>query len=647
MALVDSIEPGKSEMSDVRERGSRHRGRWLALVVALFVLVLVAGFLAVGWLQQTRPIPPLPVADVSSERLLGGGSVVGFAAPFETHAWLGIPFARPPVGDLRWRSPQPPEAWADTLDALEFGEPCLQLSSPLAGVSADDDQGIGGSEDCLTLNIWAPRRDAEEVVVAHRPVMVWIHGGANTRGAAGLPMYDGARLAGTQDMVVVSLQYRLGPFGWFSHPALRALTNDPLEASGNFGILDQIHALEWIEANIEEFGGDPANVTIFGQSAGGTDVFALLLADAAEGLFHRAIAQSASTDTVSRSDAENLSTDDLAPGHRHSSLEVVAALIESAGVVPGREAAGRYAAELPPSDLVEFIRNRPGRDILNAYRDPERPNVLDVPSPIRDGNLLPAQDMLDALRAGRFHPVPVILGSTRDEKKLTLSQDREHATQRFGVLYRIRDRADYARRARFYSELETVRGVIRPATAIGEAGWGEVYVYRFDWDDLPNVLGQNTSELIGAGHGFELPFLFGTFDLGSPVLSRLLYPEEGKADREALADSMMSYWAEFAEMGRPGRGRNDDLPNWPASMPESGEHVRWLVFDDLPGGGIRAGETSLSRDEVIAAVDDEEGLGQHEKCSLFRDLFGDRPDWDLEEWLEMGRSGCAGIDHGS
>ena len=176
MALVDSIEPGKSEMSDARERGSRHRGRWLALVVALFVLVLVSGFLAVGWLQQTRPIPPLPVADVSSERLLGGGSVVGFAAPFETHAWLGIPFARPPVGDLRWRAPEPPEAWADTFDALRVSSPCPQLGSQLGGVVSEEPDGFVGSEDCLGMNIWAPRAEPEAVALGgeRKPVMVRI-----------------------------------------------------------------------------------------------------------------------------------------------------------------------------------------------------------------------------------------------------------------------------------------------------------------------------------------------------------------------------------------------------------------------------------------------------------------------------------------
>jgi para-nitrobenzyl esterase len=194
--------------------------------------------------------PTVQIADVSSERLLALGSVVGFAAPHDTHVWLGIPFAGPPVTERRWRAPQRPDAWADTLDALAFGPPCVQLGSRFGGVPTDDDEGLAGSEDCLYLNIWAPRREPEEVATAddRLPVMVWIHGGGNRIGHSGSSMYDGARLAGTENIVLVSFNYRLGPFGWFSHPALRSSASNSLEASGNFGTLDQIRALEWVQA---------------------------------------------------------------------------------------------------------------------------------------------------------------------------------------------------------------------------------------------------------------------------------------------------------------------------------------------------------------------------------------------------------------
>ena len=561
--------------------------RWLSAGLVLIALLSFSGLLVLWKLRPRGPAETVPVADVSSQRLLPSGAVVGFAADFETHAWLGIPFARPPVGPLRWRAPEPPDAWADTRDALTFGPPCFQLASPIAGISSEDDDGFAGSEDCLTLNIWAPRAEPEVEGAALRPVMVWLHGGGNTRGAASLTRYDAARLAGAEDVVVVSIQYRLGPLGWFSHPALRSLTADPREASGNFGILDQIRALEWIRSNITEFGGDPGNVTIFGQSSGGTDVFALMLAEAAEGLFHRAIVQSGSTDAVSQNEAEQPMVRVDTPGHRHNSSEIVASLIESAGVVPDLSAARKYAAELPAADLADLIRSRAARDVLNAYRGRERVDSLEVPSPIGDGQLLPAENWVEAFRKGRFQHVPLIVGTTRDETSLMLDQDDEPVQRSFGFIYRIRDPAGDPRRAHLASELWVVRGVIEPATAMLAAGWGEIYVYRFDWDDFSNVVVQDVSQLIGAGDGFESPFLLGTFGVGNAILSRLFYPSEGKPERDALSRNMMSYWAEFARTGRPGRGGRGDLPEWLAWPADGMGESRLLVLDSVEGGGIR------------------------------------------------------------
>jgi len=335
-------------------------------------------------------------------------------------------------------------------------------------------------------------------------------------------MYDGARFAGTEDVVVVSFNYRLGPFGWFSHPALRSSAADLLEASGNFGTLDQIRALKWVRANIEEFGGDPDNVTIFGESAGATNVLGLLVVDAARGLFHRAIAQSGSTDSVSRAEAEN----DLAtgiPGQRHSSAEIMVSLLEKAGVVPDRDAARGYAEALPEADLLEFLRGRSAREILDVYRDPDRPERLEVPRLIRDGALLPVGDWLSEYRAGRFHRVPIILGSNRDEMKLFLSQDEDLVRRQFGVFYRIRDLEDYERRSRYHSDMWTVRAVARPASAITDSGFPDVFAYRFDWDELPRIFGMDFSILFGAAHGFEIPFVFGNFDLGSSALGRMFF----------------------------------------------------------------------------------------------------------------------------
>lgn len=633
------------------ENPGMKRWRWISIAIGLVLVSIVIGIFSLARIWMPAGEPTVQIADVSSERLLGLGSVVGFAAPHGTHAWLGIPFALPPVAGLRWRAPQPPAAWADTLDALAFGPPCVQLGSRFGGVPSEDPDGLAGSEDCLYLNVWAPRREPDGVATADErlPVMVWIHGGGNQIGHSGSSMYDGARLAGSEDVVLVSFNYRLGPFGWFSHPALRSSATDLLEASGNFGTLDQIRALEWVQANIEEFGGDPDNVTIFGESAGGTNVLALLVVDAARGLFHRAIAQSGSTDSVSRGEAENDLTAEVA-GQRHSSTEIMVSLLEQAGVVPDRDAARGYAETLPEADLLEFLRGRSVRQIVDAYRNPDQPERLEVPRLIRDGALLPVGDWLSEYRAGRFHQVPVMLGTNRDEMKLFLSQNEKLVRRRFGVLYRIRDLEDYERRSRYHSDLWTVRAVARPASAISDSGFLDVFAYRFDWDELPRFLGVDYSELFGAAHGFEIPFVFGNFDLGSSPLGRVLFDEESAPARRELSDRMMGYWAEFARHGQPGRGGSEDQPQWQrwtASASATPSTAKILVFDTPRDGGIRLSTVTLSRDHIIAAVDAEPDLDQDEKCELFLDLFSHRPDWSIEEYRRIGRRGCADFPPGA
>jgi para-nitrobenzyl esterase len=635
----DRVEEGNGQGA-----AGRRRVPWSAIAASVVATLIVIGFLSSRIdLDRTSNLP-IEVADVSSERLLALGGVVGFAADHETHAWLGIPYARPPVGELRWRAPRSTDAWADTFDALAFGPPCVQLASSIGGVPSDDPDGFAGSEDCLYLNVWAPRRDSEWLASEEPrwPVMVWIHGGGNRTGHSGSAIYDGARLAGTENVVVVSFNYRLGPFGWFSHPALRETADDLADASGNFGTLDQIRALEWVRANIDEFGGDPNNVTIFGESAGGTNVMALLLVDSAEGLFHRAIAQSGSTESVSRAEAEN-EIDASEPGQRHGSAEIAARLLEEAGVVPDRAAARGYAAELPAMDLVAFLRERSAREIVDAYRDPDHPSRLEVPRLIRDGTLLPEGDWLGEFSAGRFHAVPIILGSNRDEMKLFFSQNEEYVRHISSFVYRIRDLEDYERRSRHHSDLFTVRAVVGPAAAISASGFGSVFAYRFDWDELPKKVGMDFATLFGASHGFEIPFVFGNFDLDESALSGLFSDEKTEATRERLSSRMMGYWAEFARTGRPGSGGDVDGPEW-APWKEGGRlEGEFLIFDSGGDGGIRLAASNLSRDFVIAAVASETGLAEDEKCQLILELFGRRSDSSAEEARVFGLHGCSGL----
>jgi para-nitrobenzyl esterase len=216
------------------------------------------------------------------------------------------------------------------------------------------------------------------------------------------------------------------------------------------------------------------------------------------------------------------------------------------------------------------------------------------------------------------------------------------------MIFRVRDLEDYERSARYHSDLWRVRGVTRPATAISEAlsysGRAEVFAYRFDWDELPHFLGADLAVLLGAAHGFEVPFVFGTFDLGSPLFNRLVFDDETEASRVALSARLMSYWAEFARSGRPGTGSDGKLPLWtpwtesPTGQPGS---ASMLVLDTEASGGIRVVASRLSTDQVIAAVDAESGLDQNEKCELFHDLFSRSSDWNAERYLRIGRRGCA------
>jgi len=263
----------------------------LAFLLLFLVLVITGAVLGSRWyLSDSLPEPAK--ADPTSERVTSTGKVRGFAAGNGAQGWLGIPYAAPPVGPLRWRAPRPARPWAGTREALVPGPVCPQLGGPLADVAPKEWGKVVGAEDCLTLNIWTPRHTPAELsaLAEPYPVMLWIHGGGNTIGYGA--DYDGRVLAGTHKVIVVTINYRLGVLGWFNHPAVLAGAENADDASGNFGTLDTIAALQWVQDNIAAFGGDPERVTIFGESAGGVNVFALLASERAKGLFHGAISQS-------------------------------------------------------------------------------------------------------------------------------------------------------------------------------------------------------------------------------------------------------------------------------------------------------------------------------------------------------------------
>jgi para-nitrobenzyl esterase len=569
--------------------------------------------LALALLCGCASTPPVsvPTGDPATLRQPPAGSVVGSAGQHGGHAWLGIPYAEAPLGALRWRAPQPLLPWTGTREALAFGASCPQFASGLGGDASGEPGSLVGSEDCLTLNVYAPVLSGAPAE-ARLPVMVWIHGGGNTIGTS--RFYDGSRLASEQDVVVVTINYRLGALGWFRHAALSEGA-DALDASGNFGTLDQIQALQWVQSNITAFGGDPGNVTIFGESAGGQNVLVLLTAPGAEGLFHRAIAQSGGAWHSTVAEAENLA-DDAEPGDPNSSGEVLLRLLVQEGLASDRTSALARAEAMPPAELAGFLRGIPAERLLAAY-DGNGAGMYRCPRVFREGTVIPTEPLGELLAsADGHHGVPVMLGSNRDEQKLFFFVNPERVFRWFGLIPQTRDADAYHRDAEYRSRAWKASGVDDPARALVTNQPGRVFAYRFDWDEEPTVLWADLGRLLGAAHGFEIPFVFGHWDLGPT--GRALFDADNEPGREALSAMMRSYWAEFAYFGDPGRGRDETLPRW---GPWQEDGVKYVVLDTPAGGGVRMAGRTETLDALAAEIlGDDSFATERARCAELAEL---------------------------
>jgi para-nitrobenzyl esterase len=576
--------------------------------------------------------PPARAADPATRRTTALGVVVGHAGSAGTHAWHAIPFAQPPLGALRWRAPVAAEPWPDVREALGDAPGCAQPPPPFGG--GENPDGSAGSEDCLYLNVFAPpfAEDAVPQGEARLPVMVWIHGGGNSIGNA--RMYDGGHLAAEQGVIVVAVQYRLGPFGWLRHAALRADAGATgADRSGNFGTLDLIEALRWVRTNIAAFGGDPARVTVFGESAGGRNTFTLLQSPLAAGLFQRAIAQSGGLSSPTLAEAENL-TSDAEPGHENSSNELLLRLLVSHRGAADRAAAQALAASLAPAEVAAFLRARSPGEIFAAYTGGSGMGMLRFPQIFPDGTVMPADAPEAHLTAGRYNRVPVIAGTNRDENKLFMAFDEEYVRLWFRVLPSLRDPERYDRDAEYQALAWKLNGADDPARWMRRAQGESVFAYRFDWDELGRFLWVDWSRVIGAGHAVEIPFVFGDFDV--PLLGSL-FDEENLESRRQLSRAMMSYWAEFAAHGAPGRGRRGELPLWKPWDEATAESERFLVFDAESGGGIRMSADDITSAELVDRIrDDARFADAAERCALLARLQGWRP----LPALDVARAGC-------
>ncbi len=549
---------------------------------------------------------PAPLAEHNQPT--SSGNVAAYAGTEGAIRWLDIPYAQAPVGDLRWRAPRRLVQPDVQLFRREEGVMCPQMPSETSGVSGE---GAVGDEDCLYLDVVAPADYAQRAL----PVMFWIHGGGNTTGRKGT--YDFRALAVRESVVVVSFNYRLGPLGWFTHPALQGAA-EGLDASSNFGTLDIIEALSWTRRNIAAFGGDPNNITIFGESAGGHNVYSLLASPLAEGLFQKAISQSGYSTTATLAEAVNVDKADRLVDR--ASWEVVAAL------------------GLNPVEVnAEELRGLSALEIINRYEAIEKRHFS--PLLTADGIVIPTEGLPSALiHSEQARSVPVMAGSNRDEVSLWLGLNRYFASGEellFGWLpprLSVKDPALYEHWVSVRSRAWKARGVDAPLDALAAAGNDDLYAYRFDWDEQSDIWLVDFSKQLGAAHGAEIAFVMGAPMYGS--IGRFMYPNSESA--QDMTEIMMSAWGHFAREGRPGAVQGQPWSRYSTEAPVT------MVLDSLGRSHPISGRETL--EALLAEVQAPSMLAPLQRCLMVWDTVVNigRPRYEL--YNEWHNGECAAID---
>lgn len=493
------------------------------------------------------------------------GAIKGVEAGAANWVWEGIPYAKPPVDALRWKAPQDPEPWDGTRNSTDSFDVATQ---PATSETWNPLGSITGSEDCLYLNIWRPQTDETNL-----PVYFWIHGGSNVFGGA--RDYNGASIASRCNMVVVVIQYRLGPFGWFNHPALKTGATVE-EKSGNFGTLDTIKALEWVQGNIEAFGGDPNNVTIAGESAGAHNVTNLLISPLAAGLFHRAISESG-----------GLTTTSVDEGIAYANATIDNLLIAD-GTVEDKAATEKYREAMSYAEIEEYLRGKDTGDIIEAQLN--KYGSLDSHCAYEDGVVLPGS-VLSTIESGNYNQVPIILGGNEYETKCFLPLFGAAVPTSSGHtwfdLYKVLDPKDPLSLDEVMPT-QADKDLYEACGYYGARNWkakyvdaiarqlkeqqDNVYAYLFKWGTKGS--GPEPFDFIlGAGHAMEIPFFFGS----NESLFGYSFTEDNRSGREELQTAMMAYLAQFAATGNPNKP-GPGLPEWEQWSNITGE-PKCIVFD--------------------------------------------------------------------
>jgi para-nitrobenzyl esterase len=496
----------------------------MKLLTTGFSIALLSSIAVVALAAESDPIVQVTGGQMKGSSIPGGGAT-----------FKGVPFAQPPVGDLRWREPAPVKSWTGVRDAQDFGPPCTQQASR-------NQKSQASQEDCLTLNVWT----AEWPSKSPKPVMVWLYGGGNTAGLTSVEYLDGTSLS-RRGIVVVTVNYRVGLLGFFAHPGLTA--ESPHHSSGNYGLMDQVAALKWVHENIAKLGGDPGRVTLFGQSAGGIDTAYLATSPSLKGLIHRSIQESGS------------------PIHPIGTL----AQVEQLGV----KFAESQKAPADAAEAVKFLRARPAAELQKIAASTVGLESL-MMWPLIDGTLIPKYPAL-TYQEGKELPIPMITGSNAHEeaRNYDIEAMKRVIKANFGSLapkaeefYGLANGGTGKEDPLYGTTLAQIpTDTKHRCGAVFESFWRSshgrtTYQYQFD---VP-IAGEPFTK-----HTAEIPFVFGNLlppgvPMGGPYTD---------ADRK-VSNDIQTYWANFARTGNP---NGNGLPEWPKANPKSRPYLEFTIHD--------------------------------------------------------------------
>ena len=533
--------------------------------------------------------------------------------------WDDIPYAKPPVGSLRWKAPRQITNSERVLLPKDDNF-CVQRPSGMGG--SEGEGYFSGTEDCLYLDIKAPKNLSDKQL----PVMFWIHGGGNTSGLKDL--YDFSKMVKRHDVIVVSINYRLGPFGWFTHPAIQDLQND-LDKTSNFGTLDIIEALKWVQSNISLFGGDPSNVTIFGESAGGHNVFSLLASKEAKGLFHKAISQSGYTTTI-QSDLA-FKQDSYSSTSNYASYNIVDRVLQKNAIKINQ-------SSLDKKELRKILLDLSAKDFFSHYA--KRPSYEDIPLMTADGIVIPVMGLRKALASKEhLNIVPTIAGSNRDEVKLWLGSAEYFVDLKFSPIGKLlgipkvslKDEDAFEIFNHYRSSAWKLRGVDGPLRSMKEAGSEILFAYRYDWDDHRRFVVGDFKKLIGAAHATEIPLLTGNNKLVGDY-GFLIYPR-GPSKR-FTSKNMMKFWANFAREGTPGKSTNS---------------IKWNVYNDPDKSNfiildnranLKMSSDTASFESLVSDLHKETDVTDLEKCVVLLQMLTFVGDDLYDEYINSYPGSC-------